>query len=280
MKEALPIAGERALETYLKEIHRVSLLTAAEEKELARHIRRGDSAARDRMIQANLRLVVSIAKCYLNRGMPLMDLIEEGNLGLLKAVERFDPDAECRFSTYATWWIKQSIRRSIINSVKPVRIPSYMVELISKCKQATQNLQDRLGRIPSGDEVRQELKVTRENYDQIYRAMHTSTLSTQSFSLEESASLSDVIEDDNVQPPEEQLFNEYEVKRITELLETLSERDAQILKMRYGIGFDEPMTLKEIGEKLNITRERVRQIQNEVQRKLHRILRRGRGEPD
>jgi len=110
--------------------------------------------------------------------------------------------------------------------------------------------------------------------------MHTSTLSTQSFSLEESASLSDVIEDDNVQQPEEQLFNEYEIKRITELLETLSERDAQILKMRYGIGFDQPMTLKEIGERLNITRERVRQIQNEVQRKLHRILRRGRGEPD
>ncbi|MFO0980528.1 MAG: RNA polymerase sigma factor RpoD/SigA [Planctomycetota bacterium] len=274
------MAAERALETYLKEINRVRLLTADEEKALAVRVRGGDLEARERMIQANLRLVVSIAKIYVNKGLPLMDLIEEGNLGLLKAVERFDPAEECRFSTYATWWIKQAIRRSIINSVKPVRIPSYMVELISKCKQATQELQNRLGRSPTGDEVRRELKVTRENYEQIYRAMRTSSLSTQSFSLEESTSLSDMIEDDNAQLPEEQLFNEYEVGRITELLQTLSERDAQILKMRYGIGYEHPMTLKEIGEKLNITRERVRQIQNEVQRKLHRILSRGRGEPE
>ncbi|MEW6745399.1 MAG: RNA polymerase sigma factor RpoD/SigA [Planctomycetota bacterium] len=264
----------------MREINQVPLLSAGEEKELARAVRLGDALSREQMIRANLRLVVSIAKAYMNKGLPLMDLIEEGNVGLLKAVERFDPDEECRFSTYATWWIKQAIRRALINTVKPVRIPSYMVELISKCKAATQDLQHRLGRTPTPEEVRRELRITRENYEQIYRAMRTASLATQSISLEEDQSLSDIIEDENMKPPEEQLFDAAEIAHISKLLDTINERDAQILRMRYGIGYDGPMTLKEIGEKLNLTRERVRQLQNDALRRLYAVFSRRRGDVD
>ncbi|MEQ8768059.1 MAG: sigma-70 family RNA polymerase sigma factor [Planctomycetota bacterium] len=265
---------ERDLETYLREINRIDLLTAAEEKELARLVQQGDEAARDQMIQANLRLVVSIAKSYVNRGLPFMDLIEEGNLGLLKAVERFDPGRDNRFSTYATWWIKQSIRRALINTVKTVRIPSYMVEIISKWKSTAAELQYKIGRTPTMNEVAHELNIPIENLGIIKRAIRTSTSTNQAISLDVMRSMSDLIEDHKNKKPDEALFDAWELKKIEELLYAIDEREAKILRLRYGLDGKKPCTLKEIGEQINLTRERVRQIENEALRKLNAILNR------
>ncbi len=263
---------EVGLETYFKEINKIKLLTPAEEKELARRVRAGDVQAREQMIKANLRLVVSIAKNYVERGLSLLDLIEEGNLGLLKAVERFDPDADCRFSTYATWWIKQSIKRALIDTVKTVRIPSYMVELISKWKNVTSELSIKLGRQPTFEEVAEALRIPSANLGIIKTAIRASNSSSQTISIENMWTLSDVLEDKDAKQPADILLDEYEVETIQKLLECIDERDAKILRMRYGLDNGEPMTLKEIGERVNLSRERVRQIENEALKKLYTIL--------
>jgi RNA polymerase primary sigma factor len=263
---------EVGLETYFKEINRIQLLTAKEEKELAIAIRQGDASARESMIKANLRLVVSIAKNYVDRGLSLLDLIEEGNLGLLKAVERFDPDEECRFSTYATWWIKQSIKRALIDTVKTVRIPSYMVELMSKWKTMAASLNVKLGRQPTFEEVAEALQIPPENIGIIKTAIRASSSSSQTISLENMWTLSEILEDKNAREPAEILFDEVEIELIEKLLGLLEERDAKILRMRYGIDNGDPMTLKEIGEKVNLSRERVRQIENEALKRLYYIL--------
>jgi RNA polymerase primary sigma factor len=263
---------EVGLETYFKEINRIKLLTPAEEKQLATRVRRGDQEARELMIKANLRLVVSIAKNYVERGLSLLDLIEEGNLGLLKAVERFDPDAECRFSTYATWWIKQSIKRALIDTVKTVRIPSYMVELISKWKNVASSLNVKLGRAPTFDEVAAELQIPPENLGIIKTAIRASNSSSQTISIENMWTLSEILEDKDARQPPEILFDEVEMETIQRLLGSIEERDAKILRMRYGLDNGDPMTLKEIGEKVNLSRERVRQIENEALKKLYTIL--------
>lgn len=271
-KEDSTIARESALETYLNDINKVALLTADQEKELARAIRKGDLAARERMIRANLRLVVAIARNYVNRGLSFLDLIEEGNLGLLKAVERFDPDAECRFSTYATWWIKQSIRRALINTVKTVRIPSYMVELIARWKNVAMELQYRLARQPTVQEVAAEMDIPRESVRIIKRAIRASNGASQVVSLDSVFASNEAIEAPAVKRPDETVFDAFEIEQLEKLLGAIDEREATILKMRYGIGEHDPMTLKEIGVHVHLTRERVRQIENEALRKLHAIL--------
>ena len=263
---------EPGIETYFKDINRISLLTADQEKELARKIRSGDAEAREQMIKANLRLVVSIAKNYVDRGLSLMDLIEEGNLGLLKAVERFDPDAECRFSTYATWWIKQSIKRALIDTVKTVRIPSYMVEILSKWKSMASNLSIKFGRQPTFDEVAEAMNVPAANTGIIKTAIRTSNSSSQTISLENMWTLSEILEDKNVKQPHQILVDEAETELIENLLSTIDDRDAKILRMRYGLENGDPMTLKEIGERVSLSRERVRQIENEALKKLYYIL--------
>jgi len=263
---------EVGIEAYFKDINRIQLLTAQEEKELARKVQAGDQKARERMIKANLRLVVSIAKNYVDRGLSLLDLIEEGNLGLLKAVERFDPNEECRFSTYATWWIKQSIKRALIDTVKTVRIPSYMVEIISKWKNVSADLSIKLGRPPFFHEVAQEMKIPPQHLGIIKTALRASSSSSQTISIENMWTLSEILEDKNAKRPEEQLFEEVEVETIERLLASIDERDAKILRMRYGLDSGDPMTLKEIGEKVNLSRERVRQIENEALKKLYFIL--------
>ncbi len=263
---------EVGLETYFKEINRIKLLTPQEEKQLAIRVRTGDVQARELMIKANLRLVVSIAKNYVERGLSLLDLIEEGNLGLLKAVERFDPDADCRFSTYATWWIKQSIKRALIDTVKTVRIPSYMVELISKWKNVTSALNVKLGRQPTFDEVAEALQIPAANLGIIKTAIRASNSSSQTISIENMWTLSEILEDKDAKQPSEILFDEVEMETIQNLLDSIDDRDAKIIRMRYGLDNGDPMTLKEIGEKVRLSRERVRQIENEALKKLYTIL--------
>jgi RNA polymerase primary sigma factor len=270
-------AKEVGLETYFKEINKIPLLTPDQEKALAVKVRNGDVEARELMAKSNLRLVVSIAKNYVDRGLSLLDLIEEGNLGLLKAVERFDPAEECRFSTYATWWIKQSIKRALIDTVKTVRIPSYMVEMISKWKNAAANLTIKLGRQPSILEIAEELEIPPENLGIIKTALRASSSSNQTISIENMWTLSEVLEDKNAKQPDEILFDALEVEMVEKLLSTIDEREAKILRMRYGLFNGDPMTLKEIGERVNLSRERVRQIENEALKKLYYTLTHDRG---
>jgi RNA polymerase primary sigma factor len=262
-------SSDRTIEIYLKEINRVQLLTADQEKELAREVQSGSSQARDHFALANLRLVVSIAKRYARRGLTLLDLIEEGNVGLLRAVEKFDPNANCRFSTYATWWIKQSIRRALTNTVKTVRIPSYMVELMNKWNKTTELLLLELGREPTSEEIAARMDINCDSARNVRGALRTASRYTQSFSCdEESGDLSDVIVDPNCPDPGDELLQSTELARMMDLLVMLDDRPRKILRMRFGLDDNQPMTLKQIGEILGLTRERVRQIQNEALRKL------------
>lgn len=270
-------ARESDLDTYLREIKHIQLLTAAQEMELSTLIREhNDAAAREHMIRANLRLVVAIAKKYVNRGLSFMDLIEEGNLGLLKAVERFDPAEKCRFSTYATWWIKQAIRRALVNTSKSVRIPSYLVEHIAKWKNASTELGQTLGRTATPEEVAAKLNIPPERAEIIKRAMRANSPSQQPVSLEVMVDMLENLKDERTKRPDEELFDQNEIEKLQELLNSIDEREAKILRMRFGLGDAKPMTLKEIGAEINLTRERVRQIENEALRKLYYIMTRRR----
>jgi len=268
-------AREVGLEAYFLDINRHSLLTAAEEKALSLLVRQGDPEARDKMVRSNLRLVVSIAKHYVERGLPLLDLIEEGNLGLLKAVERFDPAAECRFSTYGTWWIKQSIKRALIDTVKSVRIPSYMVETITKWKKAAADLAIELGRPAQFHEIAERMEIPMEKTDIIKNALLVADSVNQTISIENSWTISDIIEDPSQTQPHASLEKKIQVEMIHNLLGHLDDRETKILRMRYGLDNGEPMTLKEIGQRVNLSRERVRQIENDALGKLQELVAEG-----
>ncbi len=267
------ISSERCLETYLQEINEVPLLSAEEERELGRRIQKGDLAAREHMIRANLRLVVSIAKMYSERGLALQDLIAEGNIGLLKAAEKFDPDAGCRFSTYGSWWIKQAIRRALTNSVMSVRVPGYMAELISRWKQVANELNYRLGRLPSVEEVAQELGIPEESWKLLKQTIQTSASGPQ-VSLDVLTTNQETVEDERSSAPDEELQRSDLLTRLRDLLDAIDEREATVLRLRYGLSDQgaEPMTLKEIGRVVGLTRERVRQIEREALIKLYRYL--------
>ena len=248
------------------------MLSAEEERDLGRRIQEGDLAAREHLVRANLRLVVSIAKMYVDRGLALQDLIAEGNIGLLKAAEKFDPDAGCRFSTYGSWWIKQAIRRALTNTLQSVRVPGYMAELISRWRLVGRELAFRLGRSPSVEEVARELGIPAESWRLLKQTIQTTAAGSQ-VSLEVMTSTQQTVEDERSSSPEEEIQQADLLERLKELLENIEEREATILRLRYGLGeAQEPMTLKEIGKVVGLTRERVRQIERETLAKLSRVM--------
>jgi len=292
---AVTIAVDTGLQTYLRQINEAPLLTAEEEKDLSLRIRAaretdecfaaGEStlfekeeaeaiaaAARDEMVRANLRLVVNIAKNYTGRGMSLADLIEEGNLGLLRAVESFDPDQGTRFSTYASWWIKQAIKRALINTVQPVHIPAYMMEMVSKWRQACTALEDRLGRQPTLQEIAEHMHLPEAKVKVIRRAVKAFSAPTQSTSSDGTFTLSDALPDHRTPTPDEAAQGRADNEQLHVFLDRLDDRESTILRMRFGLGDQDPMTLKEIGKEINLTRERVRQIEALALRKLNQLL--------
>jgi RNA polymerase primary sigma factor len=261
------------LEIYLQEINVTPLLNAEQERALAVRIQAGDKAARDHMVRANLRLVVSVAQQYANRGLSLADLIEEGNLGLLTAVSRFDPARKTRFSTYATFWIKQAIRQGLIKTGTTVRLPNYMVQLVSKWKQASSLLTDRLGRAPTHEEVADHLQLSKKRQEFVQQALriHNSAVPFDEIAgmgLEQSLQARETAPQDDETEPEE-------THRVHAMLAAMDPKHATVLRMRFGLDDDGPKTLREIGSRLGLSSERVRQIERAALDKLGRRLRAG-----
>jgi RNA polymerase primary sigma factor len=260
------------LESYLREINETPLLKADEEKDLAHRIEDGDSEARDHLVRANLRLVVNIARSYQGKGLALQDLIAEGNLGLLRAVEGYDPSMNTRFSTYASFWIKQSMKRAVVNTAKTVRLPAYMVQLLTEWRRAAARLQDELGRAATEEEIAIRLKLPKKKLSIIKKAIRIYNANPQSEGEETGWSIDDLAMDGVSHAPEAQMTRADDLSQVLHLLEKLDDREAKVLRLRFGLDTEEPMTLKEIGECLDLTRERVRQIEREALSKLHEML--------
>lgn len=262
-----------ALKTYLKEVRTIPLLTAKQEIELNKKIRKGDEIARKEMIRANLRLVINIAKRYMRMGAPFLDLIEEGNLGLIKAVEKFDYRKGFRFSTYAAWWIRQGITRSISEQSKMIRVPVYMNDLITKWKKNKERLSQKLKRIPTDEEIAKKLKLPREKIEQINFWMSSTTSSLEAPLGEDSENqISDLVEDKNAAPPDAGIERLLDRERVDNLLEVMSEREREILDLRFGLTNTKPQTLAIVAKKLGVSRERIRQIEETALKKLRKFV--------
>lgn len=270
------IAFDITIKEYLKEIDESPLLSAEQERSLAKLVmEKNDPRARDRLVRSNLRLVVNIAKKYVGRGLSLSDLVEEGNLGLIKAVDYFDPDRGIRFSTYSAWWIKQSIKRALLESVQPIHIPTYMVALMNQWRHASAELENRLGRSATIEEMADIMRFPLRKAKMIHEiinALSSVKDTSGSDDAEEGQAFEEAISNRRSILPEDGIVAEEEKAKAVRLLAKMQPREADILKMHYGLGGNKPLTLKEIGEKLDLTRERVRQIQHEVLTKLYEYM--------
>ena len=255
---------------YLKEIGRVPLLSPDEEVDLAIRISQGDVAAKKRLSEANLRLVVSIAKRYLGRGMQFLDLIQEGNLGLIKAVEKFDHTKGFKFSTYATWWIRQAITRAIADQARTIRIPVHMVETINKVKKVSSQLLHQNGHEPSADDIAAELDMPVDKVREIMRVAQEPVSLETPIGEEEDSHLGDFLEDDKTPPPSQIVAESMMKQTLSDVLHMLTPREEQVIRMRYGLDDGQQRTLEEVGKAFNVTRERIRQIEVKALRKIKR----------
>jgi len=262
------ISIEDPVRMYLKEIGKVPLLTADEEIDLAKRMSEGDEEAKKRLAEANLRLVVSIAKRYVGRGMLFLDLIQEGNLGLIKAVEKFDYQKGFKFSTYATWWIRQAITRAIADQARTIRIPVHMVETINKLIRVSRQLLQELGREPSPEEIAGELDMPVERVREILKISQEPVSLETPIGEEEDSHLGDFIQDDNVPVPAEAAAATLLKEQLNEVLDTLTEREQKVLRLRFGMNDGRARTLEEVGKEFDVTRERIRQIEAKALRKL------------
>jgi len=262
-----------ALKTYLKEIRDIPLLSAQEEILLSRKVQKGDEQARKKMIQANLRLVINIAKRYMRLGTPFLDLIEEGNLGLMKAVEKYNPKKGFRFSTYAAWWIKQAITRSISEQGKMIRVPVYMNDIIAKWRKTKERMSQKLKRIPTDEEIAKRLKIPKEKISHINFWMSTTTSSLEAPIGEDSeGKVSDLIEDTTTLQPDSEIEHILDKERVENLLEIMNDREREILDMRFGLENKKQHTLAEVAKKLGVSRERIRQIEETALLKIRKFV--------
>lgn len=266
--------GVDSVRMYLKEIGKIDLLTFDQEVYLAQQIEKGSQVAREQLINANLRLVVSIAKKYIGRGLTFLDLVQEGNQGLMRAVEKFDWKRGFKFSTYATWWIRQAITRAIADQAKTIRIPVHMVETINKVYKATRALTQKLGHEPTVEQIAQEVGITVDKVEEIYRISQDTTSLATPVGDDEDSFLGDFIEDTTQPSPYEETSKELLRESIEEVLDSLDEREAKVLSLRFGLLGETPKTLEEVGKIFNVTRERIRQIEAKALRKLRHPSRR------
>ena len=263
------VALDDPVKTYLKEIGRVPLLSAEEEAALARAAQAGDEDARRRLSEANLRLVVSVAKRYAGRGLPFLDLIQEGNLGLMKAAEKFEPDRGFKFSTYATWWIRQSITRAIADQGRTIRIPVHMVETINRMRQATNQLVYQNGHEPTPEELAKAMDMSVERVREIQRMAQEPASLESPVGEEEDSSLGDFVADENAEAPGKAADRAMVAQQINQALKSLTPREEKVIRLRFGLDDGRPRTLEEVGRDFGVTRERVRQIEAKAIRKLH-----------
>ncbi|HXV53215.1 MAG TPA: sigma-70 family RNA polymerase sigma factor, partial [Solirubrobacterales bacterium] len=260
-----------SLRLYLRSIGRVELLTADQEIELAKRIEKGDMAAKRHMVEANLRLVVSIAKGYLGRGLSFLDLIQEGSLGLIRAVEKFDYRRGYKFSTYATWWIRQAVTRAIADKARTIRIPVHMVEKLNRVVHVERQLVQKLGREPEPDEIAAELQITVREVRDILRVAQMPVSLEKPVGDEEESELGDFVADDQTEEPFEAATENQQREDIQKALNALPERERQVIELRYGLRGHEPLTLEEVGRAFGVTRERIRQIENNTLKKLKQL---------
>lgn len=265
--------ADDSVRLYLREIGKIPLLSLEEETELAQKVVKGDQKAKDKMVEANMRLVVSIAKRYSGRGLDLLDLIQEGNTGLLRAVEKFNPEKGFKFSTYATWWIRQAITRAIADQARTIRIPVHMVETINKVLRTTRKLTVELNREPTNEEIAKELDMEPEKVDYVMRIKQDIASLDASVGRDgddEDSVLGDFVEDEERASPEDSAVTQILKEQLAEILSTLSEREQKIIRMRFGIGGERPHTLEEVGAEFSVTRERIRQIEAKALSKLRK----------
>src|SRR6266568_4291646 len=268
--EATQISTD-ALQLFLNEIGRHKLLTAAQEIGLAKRIERGDHRAKQEMVEANLRLVVSIAKRYRNQGLPFLDLIQEGTIGLVRAAEKFDHRKGFKFSTYATWWIRQAVARALADKARTIRMPVHVVEKLNKIVRSERKLRAELGREPSSAEIGRDLELTPDEVEQIRRSSQTPVSLEKPVGDEEESEFGHFITDDNVPLPDEAAEVTMRKETLQNILGTLSSRERQVLELRYGLDGQHPRTLDEVGRTFNVTRERIRQIENQSLKKLRAL---------